>query len=340
MKPRIVLILVICHISLFSFAAQPVAALGAEFNNGDVIVVISDNTPVKLDTKILATLSKDTGLTVLEIKDDWIKVEVEQDGRNIKGWVSAKQVSRVASSNGSKEADACFVRANLLLKDKKYDEAISELDKCLKLDPKFAYAYRLRAEAWSAKDNLDKGIADYTEAIGIKPNPYLYLQRGLLWHSKNDFDKAIADYTTAFQGKPKEYAHLLGMCGELYLKKGDYDKAIADFTLFLGMYPKSAFCYQMRAEAYQLKGDSDKAIADCDKTIQLDAKNAAAYGTRGEAWLQKSDPDKAVADCTQALKNDPKFQRAYEIRAKAWKAKGDNVKADADLKEAERLKAK
>ena len=55
-----------------------------------------------------------------------------------------------------------------------------------------------------AKGDLDKAIADYTEAIRLDAKHALaYNNRGRAYWSNNNYDKAIADYTEAIQLTPK-----------------------------------------------------------------------------------------------------------------------------------------
>ena len=84
---------------------------------------------------------------------------------------------------------------------------------------------------------LDKAIADYTEAIKLRPNFYLaYLNRGTALRRKGEFDQAITDYTKVIKMKPNFYdAYTLrGIC---YGKKGLYQKAVADYTKALKKKP-------------------------------------------------------------------------------------------------------
>ena len=51
---------------------------------------------------------------------------------------------------------------------------------------------------WGEKNDLDKALADYTEAIRIDPNnASAYSGRAKVWNAKGEFDKAIDDYNEA-----------------------------------------------------------------------------------------------------------------------------------------------
>ncbi|MFZ5452163.1 MAG: tetratricopeptide repeat protein [Thermodesulfobacteriota bacterium] len=85
--------------------------------------------------------------------------------------------------------------------------------------------------------NLEQALADFTEAIRLKPNFWAaYLNRGTALRRKGEFDQAIADYNQAIQMKPDLYdAYTLrGIC---YGKKGQYQEAIADYARALEKKP-------------------------------------------------------------------------------------------------------
>jgi len=97
--------------------------------------------------------------------------------------------------------------------------------------------YFTRGGANLSQGNWDQAIADYTEAIRLKPDFFVaYLNRGTAQRKKGEVDLAIADYTRAIQEKADLYdAYTLrGIC---YGKKSRYEEAIADFTKALEKKP-------------------------------------------------------------------------------------------------------
>lgn len=60
-----------------------------------------------------------------------------------------------------------------------------------------------RGNAWKAKGELDRAIADYTEAIRLKPDHAIaHYDRGIVWQQKGELDRAIADFSEAIRLKP------------------------------------------------------------------------------------------------------------------------------------------
>ena len=69
-----------------------------------------------------------------------------------------------------------------------------------------ALAYIERGNAWRDKNDYDKAIQEYDEAIRIAPNCALaYRERGLAWYFKKDFDKADKDFEEAHRLDPRRF---------------------------------------------------------------------------------------------------------------------------------------
>ena len=101
-------------------------------------------------------------------------------------------------------------------------------------------AYNNRGDAWDAKEEYDKAIADYNEAIRLDPKyAVAYNNRGAAWCAKKEYDKAIADYDEAIRLDPK-YATAYNDRGGAWYDKEEYDKAIADFDEAIRLDPKYA----------------------------------------------------------------------------------------------------
>src|SRR5262245_31160869 len=70
----------------------------------------------------------------------------------------------------------------------------------------------------------------------------LYFYRGNAYHAKEDYGRAIADYSEAIRLVPK-LPTLLYNRGIAYLSNEDYDRAIADFSEAIRLDPKNARIY-------------------------------------------------------------------------------------------------
>ena len=63
-------------------------------------------------------------------------------------------------------------------------------------------ALSARAAAFARKDQLDRAISDYDEALRLEPQADIHNSRGELWWKKGDRPKALADFAAAIKLNP------------------------------------------------------------------------------------------------------------------------------------------
>jgi lipoprotein NlpI len=103
-----------------------------------------------------------------------------------------------------------------------------------------------------------------------------YTYRGNAYNAKGDHDRAIADYTEAIRLDPKDALVAYNNRGNAYLAKGELDRAIADFDEAIRLDPSNAGTYFSRGRANLYAGALPKALADFDRASALDRKDAYA----------------------------------------------------------------
>ena len=160
----------------------------------------------------------------------------------------------------------------------------------------------------------DDAIAACTRAItsgSVSPNDLTraYFNRGRAYYNKQDYERAIADYSEAIKLDPK-FVWAFIIRGDAYKAKQDYDRAIADYSEAIKLDPKNAGALSARGNAYKAKQDYERAIADYGEVINLDPKFAWAFIARGNAYKAKQDYERAIADYSEAKKLDPSARPA------------------------------
>src|SRR5271165_6125534 len=185
---------------------------------------------------------------VKQANGPWLWLVAE--GSSAKGWVPA---------------------ANVIL----FDQAIDYITGQIRANPGDWAKYVWRANVWLKRKELDTAIADYNEAIRLKPGSagVAHQGRGRAWRDKKDYDKAIADCNEAIRLDPG-YAVAYNSRGKTWSAKKDYDKAIADYNEAIRLYPGYVRAYCNRGVAFLLTG-SAKVGEDARKVLELE-------GWRGE----------------------------------------------------------
>src|SRR5262249_13800188 len=87
-----------------------------------------------------------------------------------------------------------------------------DFNEAIRLDPKNAFAYNIRGNAWRDKGELDRAIADFNEVIKLNPKSAdAYLNRGITYLYSHKLAKSLADANQANELEPKDAFNALWM---------------------------------------------------------------------------------------------------------------------------------
>jgi len=190
-----------------------------------------------------------------------------------------------------------------------------------------AHIFNNRGIAYDELKEFDKAIADYDQAIALKPDfSWAYHNRGIAHRRRGDIEKAIADHTEALRLDP-DFAEAFNSRGNAYAKQGQYDLAIADFVSALKLKPDYPEALSNRAAAYRARGDDDLAITEYDKILRRQPNDADALTNRGVVKFNKGIFREAEADFKQAIDiaPDDAYRWLYLWLARARQGNGDKT---------------
>ena len=181
------------------------------------------------------------------------------------------------------------------------DRAIADYTEAIRNNPKDAVAFTNRGIAWHDRRDHERALADTNEAIRLDPNFYFARSiRGLVWHAKGDFNNAIADYTEAIRLDPKDYGARLNRCWTRAAFNRDLEPALADCNEGLRLEPDQSDVLEIRAFVYFRMGRMAEAIADYDLALKLDPQLPRALFVRGLIKFARGDVVGAKADAAAA----------------------------------------
>lgn len=192
-------------------------------------------------------------------------------------------------------------------------------------------AYNNRGSVLKEANRVKEAIADFTKAIGYKPDykSSLY-NRGTAYKDINMLPEALADFNKALLLDPNfvEAYHNRGLT---YDQMGQAELAIKDFNKALTFDPNDVKVYVNRGVSYGKTNRLELAIADFNKALQIDPKNSDAYSDLGLAHSHKNMYEKAIEYFNKAIELKPKFTDAYFNRAIAYRNLKKTKEAIADL---------
>jgi tetratricopeptide (TPR) repeat protein len=225
------------------------------------------------------------------------------------------------------------------IEDGKYQEAISDLNQAVLLQPDFAVAYSHLCLAFIQIGDYHNAVTNCNQAIQLSPNnSENYLNRGLAHYRLGEYQAAIVDNTVALKLKPYDFrAHYnRGLASS---SQGNHTAAIADYDRALSLVPNYNSVFL--ADIYNDRGlvrlalkDLEAASRDFSLAIRLNEKDFRGYYNRGCACQRQGDTVNAVHDFSHAIRLNPVNAQAYINRSLAQHRLGYHQAALADLHKA------
>lgn len=166
------------------------------------------------------------------------------------------------------------MRAELLMRRSRplFRNALANMDKAIKLEPKQAGLYVNRAYIRYNLNDWDGAMADYDYALSLEPlNKTALFNRGLLNTEVNANDRALEDFTAVINLDPSDHrAHYNR--AQIRARKHDFAGAIEDINAVIDIFPNFPTGYLVRSEFERSRGNLTKAAADYDKAMTLTRK--------------------------------------------------------------------
>lgn len=199
------------------------------------------------------------------------------------------------------------------------DDAMALITKMLAAKPSEGM-YRMRAILYRSEQKFDEALSDLNKAIAIQPkDPMSLLQRAELALDRDDVKAAKADFRAALQAAPQiiNAEATIALRSRIALQENRLADAINDAQLLLDARPGDLFRRLRLATLYSLDNRPRKAIDLYTTVLQEDPKNAAVLRSRGDALLSVGDHSAAVDDYESAITSLGVRKDNADERAKA-----------------------
>jgi tetratricopeptide (TPR) repeat protein len=229
--------------------------------------------------------------------------------------------------------------AMMLVRERKFDEAIVEARTALRIRPEYAEAHNTIATIYAQQGRADDALASYLAAIRGDPrfpDPHeglaeLYIKLGRFadaeresraalqldplhlgarftfaraLHSQNRFDEAIAAYRELDALKPGLFSAHRGL-GSVYALKGDATAALREFQLALAIQPANTDAHNSLGLLLLAQDDVPSASNHFSLAVTLEPTNLIANAQLAALLAGAQQDARAAAFYRVALKAGP-----------------------------------
>jgi tetratricopeptide (TPR) repeat protein len=231
-----------------------------------------------------------------------------------------------------------FIDANRAKITGNYSDAISLLQKCLKIDEQNAAVNYELAYVFSntGRDELALSYAVKAVEFDTKKNEWYLFLLATLYSKTGDFEKAAKTYKTLSKEYPYKveyafehasaliYMNKLKDAADVYdeiesktginediiiqkeriwLKLGQIDRAIAEIEKLIKSNPREGRYYGMLAELYMSQGKKEKALETYNKLLAIDPNNAHIHISLAGYYREIGEKEKSFESLKKAFAN-------------------------------------
>ena len=196
-----------------------------------------------------------------------------------KKFVQAEKKCSLLIKKVNPNYDLYNIYAVILFQLKKYDNAIIEWQKAIKLKPDYYFGYNNLGNAFLLKKDLNEALKNYDEAIKIKPDYYeaIYNKANVFFKLK-DFPNALENYDKVLYLK-NDYAPAYQGKAIIFKKIEKFDQAIDEWQKVINLNPKDAKAYVQKGDLLFDKNKLEDALDCYENAYQIDSSKSFLLGS-------------------------------------------------------------
>lgn len=221
----------------------------------------------------------------------YMDMDIKQLTRNPPISFTLKKMTGYAALMADEDSFELFDKGNLLLKEKKYDEALEVFEEFKEKYPEIYQVHLNIGTCHLNRGELDKAEAEFK----------LVLDKTQETHGdhKNDAPTSMRAFT--------------GL-GEIYLKKDNFDEAQKYFTKSLEISPEDEAAAYNVGQVFFFHQKIDEAIKYYELAIQIKKDWAKPYLRLGYAYLNKGDFAKSIEHFNKFVELDPENPEVPQVK--------------------------
>ena len=188
-----------------------------------------------------------------------------------------------------------------LVKEKRFDEALSEFEAILQTDPKAKAAHMGAGNMLVRQQRTDEALAHFQAVMKLDP---LMVQApiaaGKVYVRRGELELARSEFQTALDIDPKCIPGFQGMARVALAQKND-ELALEQLRSVLRLDPQRTSARVLIAQIYRQQGKLDAAISELDRAKNRDPQKWRIHQTMGRIYLDQQNYQAALAAFSEAI---------------------------------------
>lgn len=174
------------------------------------------------------------------------------------------------------------------------------------------------AHAAIRERRIEEALSQVNRALELDPTSFaaLILQASVFAHLGRDAEGAVA-LNRALEGRERNDWIAWAVRGITLFAKGDFVESISDMDKALEMEPNIAFGWSLRADALRRLNRSDEALVSLDRALKVDPDDFDALFQKVMVLLGQKRKKRAIVGIERMLELKPKSADALFLRGMA-----------------------
>ncbi len=231
-----------------------------------------------------------------------------------------------------KSVKAYICKGNLYIRTKSYNEALKLYTDGIALDPTYSPAYRQRAELYFMAKQLSKGLEDYKKYIDMSDDNFDTKFRYAKFIFKSEDYTTAIKYLEELQAKNPNNVLIYRLLGYSYYKKNEYVKALdAIQTYFKKATPDKIIAsdYEYLGKSQIATGkDTTEAVDNISKAVTIDTAMSELNNYIATLYFSAKKYKKSAEWFEKIIASNKGTIQEYLNLGKSYYFDKDYVKAD------------
>ena len=201
----------------------------------------------------------------------------------------------------------------IFLEKNQVQDAISNFNKSLEINPKFSEPYDNLGSALLRIGKTNEALVDFNKSIELDPtSPAAHYNLGVAWLEMGRADEAIIQFQTAVEIDP-DFAKAYNNLGVALMRLSRTNEAAANFQKAIAVenHPDFADAHNNLANLLAAQGRLDEAAEHYQKAIQINPDFAEAHCGLADLLAAEGRQDAAVEQYQKVVQINPNYVAAH-----------------------------